>query len=432
MKSGGFLSLLRANRNYRFAWVGQIVSEAGDNFNNIAVFSLALANTHSGLVVAAILLSRAASMLPAGPIAGVLLDRMDRRRIMLLSDLVRAVIALCFIFAIPVGRTWLLYVLSGMLMFASPFFTSGRAAILPTIASPEELHTANSVTQTTQWATLTVGTLLAGATAARFGYAWAFVINSASFLFSAVAIALLKSDRGFRAVRTAGTATPVLHSWSDYRDGLAYMRSTPLILGIAMISVGWATGGGAAQILFTLFGEQVFHRGPAGIGTIWGFAGIGLLIGGGLGHFIGRAAGFRGYKRAVSISYVLHGATYVAFSLMREYWAALLFICASRVGMAVSSVLNYSQLLRHTRDEYRGRVFATLESIRWAVMMLSMAAAGICSRYWSPRAIGVAAGILSSLTAVYWTWADWTGRLPEPQPQPVAPHPTEILHDHSA
>ncbi len=109
MKSGGFLSLLRANRNYRFAWVGQIVSEAGDNFNNVAVFSLALANTHSGLVVAAILLSRAASMLPAGPIAGVLLDRMDRRRIMLLSDLVRAVIALCFIFAIPLGRTWLLY-----------------------------------------------------------------------------------------------------------------------------------------------------------------------------------------------------------------------------------------------------------------------------------------------------------------------------------
>ena len=134
MKSGGFLSLLRANRNYRFAWVGQIVSEAGDNFNNVAVFSLALANTHSGLVVATILLSRAASMLPAGPIAGVLLDRMDRRRIMILSDLVRAVIALCFISAIPLGRTWLLYLLSGMLMFASPFFTSGRASILLTIA----------------------------------------------------------------------------------------------------------------------------------------------------------------------------------------------------------------------------------------------------------------------------------------------------------
>jgi MFS family permease len=428
----GFVQLLRKNPNYRNTWLGQIVSETGDAFNNIAVFSLVMDKTGSGLVISAVMLSRAIPAVLAGQIAGVVLDRFDRRRIMIASDLVRAVVALAFILTIGRPEPWLLYVLSALLMFASPFFTSGRAAILPTIASPEELHTANSVTQTTQWATLTVGTLLAGAAAARFGYAWAFVINSASFLFSAIAIALLKTEGGFRAVRIAGSATQVLRSWSDYRDGLAYMRSTPLIFGIAMISVGWATGGGAAQILFTLFGEQVFHRGPAGIGTIWGFAGIGLLIGGALGHLIGRAAGFRGYKRAVSISYILHGAAYVAFSLMRQYWAALLFICASRVGMAVSSVLNYSQLLRHTRDEYRGRVFATLESIRWAVMMLSMAGAGICSRYWSPRTIGVVAGVLSSLTAVYWTWADSTGRLPEPRPESGAPQPAEILHDHSA
>jgi hypothetical protein len=192
------------------------------------------------------------------------------------------------------------------------------------------------------------------------------------------------------------------------------MRSTPLIFGIAMISVGWATGGGAAQILFVLFGEQVFHRGAAGIGTLSGFAGIGLLIGGGLGHLIGRRAGFRGYKRAVSISYLLHGATYVIFSEMRVYWLALFFMCASRVGMAATTVLNYSQLLRSTRDEFRGRVFATLESLRWAVMLLSMAAASIASEYYDPRTIGVAAGILGALTAGYWTWADWTGRLPEP------------------
>ena len=82
MNSGGFLALLRANRNYRYTWLGQVVSEAGDNFNNVAVFSLALANTGSGLVVAGVLLSRAVCILPAGPIAGVLLDRMDRRRIL--------------------------------------------------------------------------------------------------------------------------------------------------------------------------------------------------------------------------------------------------------------------------------------------------------------------------------------------------------------
>jgi hypothetical protein len=198
------------------------------------------------------------------------------------------------------------------------------------------------------------------------------------------------------------------------------MRSVPLIFGIAMISVGWASGGGAAQILFTLFGEQVFHRGAAGIGEIWGFAGVGLLLGGWLGHVIGRRATYRSYKLTVTVSYILHGATYVLFALMQLYWAALLFMMLSRVGMAVCTVLNTSQLLRHTEDEYRGRVFATLESLRWSVMMISMAAAGIASQYYSPRTLGVAAGILGSLTAAYWAWADWSGRLPEPAPREPA------------
>jgi MFS family permease len=413
-----FVELLLKNRNYRYTWLGQVVSETGDAFNNIAVASLVMATTGSGAVVSLVMLSRAIPAALAGPIAGVVLDRFDRRRIMVASDLVRS-------------RPWLLYALSALLMFASPFFTSGRTAILPALANEKELHAANSVTQTTQWLTQTVGTLLAGFTVAKFGYAFAFILNSASFLFSAAAIGLIKAHAGaFRAKRAApGGGALALRGWAEYREGLAYMRTTPLIFGIAMISVGWATGGGAAQILFVLFGEQVFHRGAAGIGTISGFAGIGLLIGGALGHVIGRKAGFRGYKRTVSISYILHGVTYVLFSEMRVYWIALLLLCASRVGMAASSVLNYSELLKHTRDELRGRVFATLESVRWAVMMVSMAAAGFCSSYFNPRTIGVAAGILSSLTAVYWTWADWTGRLPEPGATPGVPAPVEPAQD---
>src|SRR5271156_332141 len=121
-----FLQLLKSNRNYRYAWSGQVVSEIGDHFNNVAVFSLALANTRSGLVVSGIMLSRAIPAVLAGPIAGVLLDRLDRKRVMIASDVVRAIVALAFIFAIHGHRTWLLYPLSALLMFASPFFTSGR------------------------------------------------------------------------------------------------------------------------------------------------------------------------------------------------------------------------------------------------------------------------------------------------------------------
>jgi MFS family permease len=410
---GQFRDLLRDNPNYRYTWLGQVVSEIGDYFNNIAVFSLVMETSGSGLVVSGVMLARAIPAVIAGPVAGVLLDRFDRRRIMIASDLVRFVVALAFLFTLREPRPWLLYALSALLMFASPFFTSGRAAILPAIVTPAELHAANSLTQTTQWATLTLGTMLAGWSAAKLGFAWAFIINALSFLFSAAAIARLRVPGGFRA-QAPPAAVSAVRPWHEYREGLRYMLSVPLIFGIAMISVGWATGGGAAQVLFTLFGEQVFRRGAAGIGEIWGFAGVGLMLGGWLGHILGTRVGFRGYKRTISIAYVLHGAAYVAFSQMTAYWAALLFMMLSRVGMAVCSVLNNAQLLRHTADEYRGRVFATLESLRWGVMMISMAAAGIASQYVDPRTLGAVAGVLSSLTAVWWGWANWRGRLPEP------------------
>jgi len=425
----GFTDLLRSNRNYRYTWFGQVVSEVGDHYNNIAVLALALANTGSGLVVAGIFISRALPMILAGPIAGVLLDRMDRRRIMIISDVVRAAVAVAFIFGIQPGRTWLLYILSALLMFASPFFTAGRAAILPIIATPKELHTANSLTQLTQWSTVMIGSFLGGTWVAGFGYEVAFLINACSFLFSAMCISQLRLPKTSGDPRTALTENRVLRPWRDYTEGLKYMRATPLILGIGLVAVGWATGGGAAQILFSLFGEVVFQRGPAGIGVIWGSAGIGLVIGALIAHRLGPKLTFSGYKRTVSIVYVIHGASYVLFSQAPTFAAALVFIAISRASVAVSSVLNTGQLLRHVSNDYRGRVFATIESWTWTTMMVSMALAGLASEYISPRTIGAVSGVLSSTTAVWWGWANWKNRLPEPAMAGIEPEEVEIHGD---
>ncbi|MFN7998677.1 MAG: MFS transporter [Bryobacteraceae bacterium] len=422
-----FLDLLRGNRNYRYTWMGQVVSEIGDHFNNIAVFSLALAHTKSGLVVSGVMLARAVPAVLAGPIAGVLLDRLNRKRVMIASDVIRALVALCFIFTVRTHGSWLLYALSALLMFASPFFTSGRSAILPSIATAEELHTANSLTQTTQWTTLTIGTFLAGASVMQFGYEWAFVGNSLSFVISALCISrLFLPGDGFRPKRTALTEADVVRPWHEYTEGLRYMRANPLIFGIALIGVGWATGGGAAQILFSIFGELVFNRGPAGIGIVWGCAGLGLLIGGIFGHRLGQRLSFDGYKRTVVGCYIVHGGAYILFSQMREFRVALVFIALSRAAVAISSVLNYSQLLRHVANEFRGRVFATMESMVWSTMMISMMLAGIASQYYSPRLIGAIAGVLSSTTAIFWGWAHWTGRLPEPPREGVGPEEVEV------
>jgi hypothetical protein len=344
------------------------------------------------------------------------------------------VVAAGFVFTIGRHDSWLLYVLSALLMAASPFFSAGRAAILPSIASKDELHTANSLTQTTQWTTLSIGAFLGGSIA-QISYEAAFIFNAASFLISALCIAGLKlPGRGFRPAH-AHTEAEVVRPWHEYKEGLAYMRSRPLIMGIGGIAVGWATGGGAAQILFSMFGEIVFRRGPAGIGTIWGCAGVGLIFGSFIAYRLGKRLTFDGYKRAMIVCYIVHGGAYVIFSQMRSFVFALVFIAMSRAAVGVSSVLNMAQLLRHVDDRYRGRVFSTIESAQWSVMMLSMTAAGVAAASLDPnriRLIGSIAGLLSSTTAIFWGWAHFTGRLPEPPAEGVRPEEVEIHGEHAA
>jgi MFS family permease len=393
------LQLLKQNRSYRRLWMGQVVSEIGDHFNNIAVLSLALAHTHSGLSAALVMLARAVPAIMAGPVAGLSLDRLNRKYVMVASDLTRAVLALGFILAIPQHSNTVIYIFSALLMFASPFFTSGRSSILATIVTDEELHAANSITQITGWSTLTIGAAAGGLTVASVGYQWAFVLNSLSFVVSAICVwGLVPAAGTFRVKRVVLSENDVVRPWHEYAEGLRYMARTPLIMGLALVGVGWATGGGAAQVLFSMFGELVFHMGPRGIGIIWSFAGLGLLIGGA-----------------------------VIFALMRNFELALLFIMLSRAAVAVSSVLNMGQLLEHVDNRFRGRVFSTMESMQWSVMMLSMGATGFASSYTDPRTIGVYAGIASSMTAVGWAWANFTGRLPEPARQ--VPEEIEIHGD---
>lgn len=425
MKS--LLTLLRGNRNYRNMWTGQLVSEIGDQFNNIAVFSLAVAATHSGMVITLIFLSRAIPAMLAGPLAGVILDRLNRKYVMIASDLIRGVVAAGFISQANHPDAHALYLLSALLMLASPFFTAGRAAILPSIATKEELHIANSLTQSTQWSTQLVGAMLAGVSAAVVGYKWAFGFNSFSFFFSALCISRLAlAGRGFRPPQRPLTEAHVVRPWHEYAEGLRYIKSVPLILGLLIINIGWASGGGAAQILFTVFSEMVFKKGPAGLGIIYGCASVGLLSGGAIAHTIGRKLSFRDYKRTIAFVYIVHGGAYVLFSLSPKFGIALFFIALSRAAVGVSSVLNWGQLLRIVPNEFRGRVFSTSESVTWSVMMLSMLAAGAASQSVDPRLIGAVAGIFSSTTAIFWGWANLTGRLPEPVRQGVEPEEVEV------
>lgn len=409
-----FTYLLGRNRNYRNLWLGQVVSEIGDHFNSIAVLSMALHLTGSGATVGGAMLARVAPALLAAPLAGVVLDRLDRRRVMIGSDLLRAGFAAAHLLLLVYPQTWLLYLLSGLLTFTAPFFNSGRASILPRLVSRGDLHAANALTQTTGWLTVAAGTMLGGFSTSWLGYKGAFLINAASFLWSAWAIATLRVEGGFRPQRADRPAAARSSGYEEFRQGIRYIRSHPLILGILLLGAGWATGGGAAQILFTLFGESVFGRGPSGTGILWGFAGLGLVAGGLAARKWEGHIDFRLYKHTVTVTFLFHGLFYMLFSIAPGIWQAAAWIFLSRLCVAMNSVMNRTMLLLHVPDSLRGRVFTASEGIVHGVMMISMAAAALAAASYSPRQIGFVAGALSASTAVFWAWANAAGKLPEP------------------
>ena len=144
---------------------------------------------------------------------------------------------------------------------------------------------------------------------------------------------------------------------------------------------------------------------------------------------MGKWLSFEDYKLVIFIDYVVHGGAYVLFSRMQRFELALLFILVSRAAIAVNAILNYSYILKTVSDQYRGRVFATIETLTWTMMMLSMMGAGVASTHYSPRIIGTVAGLLSSSTAIFWGWANWSGRLPLPEACGVDMQEVEIHGD---
>ena len=350
-------ALLLHNANYRNTWLAQVVSEIGDYFNNVAVFALVMEKSGSGMVVSGVMLARAIPAVLAGPIAGVLLDRMDRKRIMIASDLVRAVVALAFVLTVHQPRPWLLYVLSAVLMFASPFFTAGRAAILPTIATKEELHAANSLTQTTQWATLTVGTLLAGYSAAQLGYSCG--VRDQRALVRVLGVRDLAHLDARRIPRGAarGRAAHARLARVPRRAGVHAVRAADDGDRDDLRGLGDGRRRGADSV-------RAVRRAGVSPRRVGDRRHLGLR-----GH---RPAGRRRDRALRREAHVVSRAT-SARSRYRIYCTVWRTCCSarwnrgprrwcwmmmSRVGMAVTSVLNNTQLLRHTPDEFRGRVFS--------------------------------------------------------------------------
>ena len=368
----GYGELIRGNANFRNLWLGQIISLLGDWFNLIASAALVVELTQSGFAVGGLFLVRMLAPFLISPIAGVVADRYNRKHILILTDILRALIVLGFLWVREPQQVWLLYTLTAIQLALSGFFFPTRTAILPDVVSGPELGAANALSSTTWSVMLGLGAALGGIVSGTWGIYPAFAIDSLTFVVSALFIVQIKYDAAGHLDASDKTVRSALH---EFLDGLRYLANH---LDILVMALHKAVGGlfftSGLQVIQVVIAERVFPIGEGGgisLGLMFGIAGVGT----GIGPIVARRfTGDRGrpLRVAILLGYLLSSLGLLITAPLLNFETVLVGILLRGIGGGMLWVFSTQLLLQAVPDLFRGRVFST----EFATFTL-MSAAGV-------------------------------------------------------
>jgi MFS family permease len=399
-----YLSILRGNRNFRLLFIGQTISQLGDWFNAVAVFALLLDLTGSATAVAWMMIVQFLPVAIVGPLAGVVVDRVDRRRLMIGTDIMRGSLILALLLIQRRDQVWIAYVVMALTVGAQAFFEPARTATIPNITSKDELLPANALSSATWSAMLALGASIGGVVTAVAGRNVAFTVNAVSFFASAFFIASTRYD-STPPVLARPRGLLALTGITDLIEGLRYVRRRSHVAALMLVKAGWGLAGGVL-LLLTIFGQRVFPLGggsAAGIGVLYGARGVGAGLGPiALRWILGQEP--RRLRQAIGPAYFMVGVFYVALAGAPTLWMAALCVLCAHVGGSILWVFSTVLLQLEVPDRFRGRVFAA----ELALVTLMSSASSYWTGHqldragWSPRALAFALGALFTVPGGLW------------------------------
>ncbi|MGQ0762921.1 MAG: MFS transporter [Acidobacteriota bacterium] len=402
--SVGYIELLRKNRQFRMLWLGQVVSQMGDWFDTIAVYTLALQLTGSSRSVALIMVARFLPSVVMGPLSGVVADRFSRRSIMIASDIMRALVVLGFLFVRRPDQMWLVYVLTVLQLAFSAFFEPAKTAAIPSIVSDRELLPANAIASVTWSIMLTTGAAIGGVVTGLFGTNAAFVLDSLTFVASAILISRVRFPKRPAREKTKLTVAKAV-GITDTLEGARYVKQRPRVFAYLMVKTAWGVGGGILTLL-AVFGERVFPvagKTATGIGVLFTARGIGTAVGPIVARrWVGETRGHM--QTSIGVAFWIAGVFYIAFGTSRSFTLALLFLLIAHAGGSILWVYSTVLLQQTVEDQFRGRVFAAELTLVTLTMAASNYVVGeLMDRFgFSPRVVTAAVGAFFLLPGLMW------------------------------
>jgi len=359
-------------RDFALLWIAQLVSTAGSALTDLAAGIYVWRATESALAVGLTLIVTAIPSLVVGLLAGVYVDRHDRKRIMIVTCLIQAVTVGLIAVVIGIDAIALpgLYVLLLVNAGIKQFFDPAHDSLIPEIASDAELAAANSFLSIASFGSTAIGFAGAGLLAGSVGLQWAFIIDALSFVFAAGCIAFMGNYAMPAPEEDASVAVIV----SNLKSGMTVLFGTPIIRSLFIVGAFMFFSFGLWNVLLLPFTLKTLHATEFQYGLQEGLTSVGFVAG---SFFMARFSSKLPEPAWIVLAMTGMGICGVLYGLSTQIGVAILLVMVSGFFNAPSSVARSVLLQRNTPREMRGRVFSSFYVMRDVVFLFGMAGAGL-------------------------------------------------------
>ena len=356
------------NRNFSLMWSAQLISTIGSALTSLAASILIYRLTGSALSVGLMLMATAAPSLIVGLVAGVYVDRADRKRILILADVIRGILVVLIPTLVEVNIAWL-YVIVMLTSAVGQFYDPAHESILPEIASDEELAAANSFMAISSFGSTAIGFAASGLIASRFPIAYAFYLDGISFALSAACLLSVAVPRLIVEGET-NVATVV----RNLKDGARHLLNTSILRSLLIISVPVFLSFGLWNSLLLPFALRALQATEFEYGLQEALTSIGFVVGSFL--MAGQADRLR-EGQWIALSFLGMGLVGALYAGSTSVAIAIALVTLSGFANAPSSIARRLAIQRNAPREVRGRVASAFFVSRDVVLLLGMAAAGL-------------------------------------------------------
>ncbi|MDI6758833.1 MAG: MFS transporter [Candidatus Omnitrophota bacterium] len=395
-----FYKILK-NRNFFLLWLAQLISQVGDRLGQVALIGfVSMRFGNSPVEIAKILAFTMIPVFIVGPIAGVYVDRWDRRRTMYLSDFSRAILVVLIpLFLFYAKSLFLIYLIVFLVFCIARFFVPAKLVILSDLVEKDDLLLANSLVNITGMLAAIVGFGISGIIVEKCNPRNGLYLDSLSFLVSAILIFFITRKPGLRlGIREMGREVMEMIKKSvllEFKEGVLYFFKHKEIRFAAVLMFILSAALGSVSVVLITFVQKIFNSVTKDLGLLSSFLGLGLFFG---SLIYGRFGNRISYYKVILVSFVLSGIILVAFSLSMQkspnfvLAAALALVLGASISPVFIAINTIIQKV--SENSMMGKMFSSLEVVMHLGFLMFMFISSFLVKYFPHGLILTSAGIV--------------------------------------